>query len=128
MEAGFEAEDARPSRLRTRVPITYAEDDEEDFFATSRKRKAPAKKVEKEPQEKPVREPRPPRQPKEKPEKHHAEHHDPVVKEREITTDETSLFWILRYSKSSITVSCKLLLDSLKLIFKILLGHCGRVD
>jgi hypothetical protein len=40
------------------------------------------------------------------------EPHDPLVKEREVTTDGSSLFWILRYSKSSITV-CGCVLVSL---------------
>jgi hypothetical protein len=40
------------------------------------------------------KEPKPARQPKPK---RHQEHYDQIVKEREIATDESSLFWILLY-------------------------------
>lgn len=95
----------RMTRLRARggVPTKppIIDEDDEDIFMANRKRKVPKplkEKVEREPKE--PRQPRAPREPKVV---EPAE--DRVVREREITTDENSLFWILRYSKNTITVS-----------------------
>lgn len=97
----------RMTRLRARggVPTKppIIDEDDEDLFTANRKRKLPKplkEKVEREPKE--PRQPRAPREPKAP-----AEPADDraVVREREITTDENSLFWILRYSKNTITVS-----------------------
>lgn len=94
----------RMTRLRarggvpTRPPII--DEDDEDLFMTNRRRKLPKpvkEKVEREPKE--PRAPRAPREPK-----HQEPAEERVVREREITTDENSLFWILRYSKNTITV------------------------
>jgi hypothetical protein len=116
MEAAYhEEEEQKTSRLRARIPKHYAEDDDEEDFFTNRRRKPVRKlagEIEHHREPKEPKAPRAPRQPKEKPERHHPEPHDPLVKEREITTDESSLFWILRYSKSSITV-CGCVLGSL---------------
>jgi cohesin complex subunit SA-1/2 len=99
-----EAGPSRMTRLRarggvpTRPPII--DEDDEDLFQTNRKRKLPKPPKEpKEPREPKERQPRAPREPK-----HQEPAEDRVVKEREITTDENSLFWILRYSKNTITV------------------------
>ena len=96
----------RMTRLRARggVPTKppIIDEDDEDIFMANRRRKLPKpvkEKVEREPKE--PRAPRAPREPK-----HHPEPaEERVVREREITTDENSLFWVLRYSKNSITVS-----------------------
>jgi len=95
----------RMTRLRARggVPTKppIIDEDDEDIFMANRKRKAPKAA----PREVIPREPKPPkaprveREPRQEPEER-------VVREREITTDENSLFWILRYSKSTITVCC----------------------
>lgn len=112
-EANEEAEAGpsgqRMTRLRARggVPTKppIIDEDDEELFTANRKRKLPKplkEKVEREPKE--PRQPRAPREPKAP-----AEPVDDraVVREREITTDENSLFWILRYSKNTITVSSK---------------------
>lgn len=95
----------RMTRLRARggVPTKppIIDEDDEDLFTAGRKRKLPKplkEKVEREP-----REPRAPKAPREP--KHQEPAEERVVREREITTDENSLFWILRYSKNTITVS-----------------------
>jgi cohesin complex subunit SA-1/2 len=97
----------RMTRLRARggVPTKppIIDEDDEDIFMANRKRKLPKplkEKVEREPKE-----PRAPRAPREPKNVEPAE--DRVVREREITTDENSLFWILRYSKNTITVSLR---------------------
>lgn len=118
LEAGPSGQ--RMTRLRarggvpTRPPIIDDYDEEE--FSNNRKRKTPVRlpreKIEREPKE-----PRPPRAPRE-PKQHHApqprqrqQHQEDdvgeekMVKEREITTDESSLFWILRYSKNTNTIT-----------------------
>lgn len=94
----------RMTRLRARggVPTKppIIDEDDEDLFTANRKRKLPKplkEKVEREPKEPRPRAPREPKviEPTE----------ERIVREREITTDENSLFWILRYSKNTITVS-----------------------
>lgn len=98
----------RVTRLRARggVPaktLNYIDEDDEDLFI-NRKRKAVRKPVEpRERIEKPEREPREPREPR-APRQPAEPTEKSVVREREITTDETSLFWILRYSKFTITM------------------------
>lgn len=99
----------RMTRLRARggVPTKppIIDEDDEDIFMANRKRKMakPLKeKIEREPKE--PRQPRAPREPK-----HQEPAEERVVREREITTDENSLFWILRYSKNTITVSLQLI-------------------
>lgn len=96
----------RMTRLRARggVPTKppIIDEDDEDLFTANRKRKLPKplkEKVEREPKE--PRQPRVPREPKVQ----EPAESERVVREREITTDENSLFWILRYSKNTITVS-----------------------
>lgn len=95
----------RMTRLRarggvpTRPPII--DEDDEELFTSNRKRKLPKPlKEPREPREPKERQPRAPREPK-----HPEPAEDRIVREREITTDENSLFWILRYSKNTITVS-----------------------
>jgi cohesin complex subunit SA-1/2 len=102
---------SRMTRLRARggVPTKppIIDEDDDDIFMTNRRRKLPKplkEKVEREPRE--PRQPRAPREPK-----HQEPAEERIVKEREITTDENSLFWILRYSKNTITVSLTFLLD-----------------
>lgn len=96
---------SRMTRLRarggvpTRPPII--DEDDEDLFMTNRRRKLPKPlKEPKEPREPKERQPRAPREPK-----NQEPAEDRIVREREITTDENSLFWILRYSKNTITVT-----------------------
>lgn len=98
----------RMTRLRARggVPTKppIIDEDDEDLFTANRKRKLPRplkEKVEREPKE--PRQPRAPREPKAPAEPREVDDRA-VVREREITTDENSLFWILRYSKNTITV------------------------
>lgn len=96
----------RMTRLRarggvpTRPPI-IDEDDEEIFTAANRA--TPKRKLPKLPKEKVEREPKTPRVRKER----EVIEREPIERDnfqREITTDESSLFWILRYSKNSITL------------------------
>lgn len=110
MTENDEASEAGPSgqrmtRLRARggVPTKppIIDEDDEDIFTANRRRKLP--KLPKEKVEREPREPRVPRAPREAKVQEPAE--ERIVREREITTDENSLFWILRYSKNSITVS-----------------------
>lgn len=97
----------RMTRLRarggvpTRPPII--DEDDEDMFTSNRRRKLPKPIKEHVPRE--PKEPKPPRAQKE-PREPREPAEDRVVREREITTDESSLYWVLRYSKSTITVSC----------------------
>lgn len=103
MEAGSST-GQRMTRLRARggVPTKppIIDEDDEDFFTSSR---APKRlKLPKPPKEKIEREPKTPRVRKER----EVVEREPVERDnfqREITTDENSLFWILRYSKNSIT-------------------------
>lgn len=111
LEAGPSGQ--RMTRLRarggvpTRPPII--DDDEDDFAFSNRKRKTPKppkEKIEREPRE--PKPPKPPKEPKHQPQHHHhneSTEDKSVVKEREITTDESSLFWILRYSKNTNTMT-----------------------
>jgi cohesin complex subunit SA-1/2 len=112
MTENEEASEAGPSgqrmtRLRARggVPTKppIIDEDDEDIFQANRKRKLP--KPFKEKPEREPKEPRAPRAPREPKQIEPVE--DKIVREREITTDENSLFWILRYSKNTITVSGK---------------------
>ena len=104
-EAGPSAQ--RMTRLRARggVPSKppIIDEEDEDFFG-GRKRKSAKKALE--PREirtpKTPKEPKPPKEPRIQYEEHPGE--KGAVREREITTDESSLFYILRYSKSTITV------------------------
>lgn len=99
----------RMTRLRARggVPSKppIIDEEDEDFFG-GRKRKNARKPLE--PRERPIPVPRAPREPKapKEPRIQHEEHTGDklAVREREITTDESSLFYTLRYSKSTITV------------------------
>lgn len=119
LEAGPSGQ--RMTRLRarggvpTRPPI-IDDYDEEEFNGSNRRRKLPKlpkEKVEREPKEpRPARTPREPKhhhvpQPRQNQQnqEHEAGGDEKVVKEREITTDESSLFWILRYSKNTNTMT-----------------------
>lgn len=104
-EAGPSEVGQRMTRLRARGGVStkppIIDEDDEDIFMANRKRKLPKplkEKVEREPKE--PRQPRAAREPK-----HQEPAEERIVREREITTDENSLFWILRYSKNTITVS-----------------------
>ncbi len=93
----------RMTRLRARggVPTKppIIDEDDEDIFMVSR---APKRlKLPKPPKEKVEREPKVPRVRKEREIVEREPERDNI--QREITTDESSLFWILRYSKNSIT-------------------------
>lgn len=95
----------RMTRLRARggVPLKapIIDDDDDDFFFGSQvpKKQPKPKKVPTTPKQ-----PRAPRQPREPKVHHERVEREPVYdKEREITTDETSLYWIIRHSKSSIS-------------------------
>lgn len=82
--------------VRDKPPII--DDDEDEFFApVSRKRKTP--QTRKPPAERKERIERPRKEPVEK------AHHERIDNEREITTDENSLYYIVRHSKNPIAVN-----------------------
>jgi len=86
--------------VRDKPPII--DDDEDDFFAPiARKRKTPATR--KDPKERKERVERPRKEPVDK------GHHERIDNEREITTDENSLYFIVRHSKNPIAVGNYLL-------------------
>lgn len=92
----------RMTRLRARGGVRdkppIIDDDEDEFFApVSRKRKTP--QTRKPPAERKERIERPRKEPVEK------AHHERIDNEREITTDENSLYYIVRHSKNPIAVS-----------------------
>lgn len=94
----------RMTRLRARGGVRdkppIIDDDEDEFFApVSRKRKTP--QTRKPPAERKERIERPRKEPVEK------AHHERIDNEREITTDENSLYYIVRHSKNPIAVSYK---------------------
>ncbi|XP_017860100.1 PREDICTED: cohesin subunit SA-1 [Drosophila arizonae] len=89
----------RMTRLRARGGVRdkppIIDDDEDEFFApVSRKRKTP--QTRKPPAERKERIERPRKEPVEK------AHHERIDNEREITTDENSLYYIVRHSKNPI--------------------------
>ncbi|KAH8329283.1 hypothetical protein KR074_006906 [Drosophila pseudoananassae] len=89
----------RMTRLRARGGVRdkppIIDDDEDEFFApVARKRKTPATR--KPPAERKERVERPRKEPVDK------GHHERIDHEREITTDENSLYYIVRHSKNPI--------------------------
>lgn len=91
----------RMTRLRARGGVRdkppIIDDDEDEFFAPiSRKRKTP--QTRKPAAERKERVERPRKEPVEK------AHHERIDNEREITTDENSLYYIVRHSKNPIAV------------------------
>lgn len=88
--------------VRDKPPII--DDDEDEFFApVARKRKTPATR--KPPAERKERVERPRKEPVDK------GHHERIDHEREITTDENSLYHIVRHSKNPIAVSSPFLIE-----------------
>ncbi|XP_030376965.1 cohesin subunit SA-1 [Scaptodrosophila lebanonensis] len=90
----------RMTRLRARGGVRdkppIIDDDEDDFFApVARKRKTP--QTRKQPAERKERVERPRKEPVEK-----SHHQERIDNEREITTDENSLYYIVRHSKNPI--------------------------
>lgn len=91
----------RMTRLRARGGVRdkppIIDDDEDEFFApVARKRKTPATR--KPPGERKERVERPRKEPVDR------GHHERIDNEREITTDENSLYYIVRHSKNAIAV------------------------
>lgn len=113
----------RMTRLRARGGIRdkppIIDDDEDDFFApVARKRKQPG----------PRKQPGERRERVDRPRKDHIEkEQERVDMERDVTTDENSLYFIVRHSKSAIAVSenIRLMLSlyqaNLSILFRVLL-------